>query len=277
MYCTQCGSAQCSACAVPHPRVCTCAACLTAVPAAWAGHAPLYVCPRCAYTGAGAGYFSRGRNVAKVVGIGFVTSGILGLGGLAYYLIRRHDLLCPCCGRKWGAHGERALAVGPSRPLPLDGDVAPDELLGETAQPGIVAGGGFFVFAVLMLAAGLMSMHTAPFILAALAAAAGFHAHRRELGRREARRAALLAALQPAVLALARRSGGRLTVTDVSAALRWPLPRARKVLHSLDDGVRVDSVVSSDGVIVYEFREVLHAALAPRPRGAAASSGVSPA
>jgi hypothetical protein len=33
--------------------------------------------------------------------------------------------------------------------------------------------------------------------------------------------------------------------------------RAEKVLNSLDDGWRVNSTVTDDGVIVYEFRELL--------------------
>ena len=46
-------------------------------------------------------------------------------------------------------------------------------------------------------------------------------------------------------------------MTEVAAALAWPIRRAEKVLHSLDDGWRVNSEVTDEGVIVYEFRELL--------------------
>ncbi|HEV2733455.1 MAG TPA: hypothetical protein VGV85_01415, partial [Longimicrobiaceae bacterium] len=75
---------------------------------------------------------------------------------------------------------------------------------------------------------------------------------------REARRAALLSNLQMPVLALAAERRGRLTVTETAAALGWPLPRAEKVLDSLEDGLRVNSEVTDEGVIVYEFRELAH-------------------
>jgi hypothetical protein len=49
----------------------------------------------------------------------------------------------------------------------------------------------------------------------------------------------------------------------VAAELGWTMPRAEKVLDSLEDGIRVCSEVTDEGVIVYEFREILNA-----PRGA---------
>lgn len=35
-------------------------------------------------------------------------------------------------------------------------------------------------------------------------------------------------------------------------------PDAERILTSLEDGVRVASTVTEDGVIVYEFKEVIH-------------------
>ena len=66
-------------------------------------------------------------------------------------------------------------------------------------------------------------------------------------------------ALQQPVLRLAGDRGGRLTVTEVASSLGWPLRRAEKVLNSLEDGLRVASTVTDQGVIVYEFRELMHA------------------
>ena len=51
---------------------------------------------------------------------------------------------------------------------------------------------------------------------------------------------------------------GVLTVTDAATDLEVTLEDAEYVLTSLDDGVRVTSTVSEDGVIVYEFKEVMH-------------------
>src|SRR5690606_4274359 len=86
--------------------------------------------------------------------------------------------------------------------------------------------------------------------------AGGFALHRSANRAREQRRQAMLAALQTQVVRLAREREGRLTVTDTAIALEWPMRRAEKVLHSLDDGLRVDSEVTDEGIIVYHFREL---------------------
>ncbi|HEX8359015.1 MAG TPA: hypothetical protein VF613_02780, partial [Longimicrobium sp.] len=67
-----------------------------------------------------------------------------------------------------------------------------------------------------------------------------------------------MGALQRDVVGLADAHGGVLTVSDVVADLQWPPSWADEVLRSLDDGVRVAASVTDDGVIVYEFREVMH-------------------
>lgn len=66
-----------------------------------------------------------------------------------------------------------------------------------------------------------------------------------------------LGRMQLEVLKLAREDG-RLTVTEVASRLHWPMDRAAAVLDSLDDGLRVASEPSAEGVIVYEFRELIH-------------------
>lgn len=68
----------------------------------------------------------------------------------------------------------------------------------------------------------------------------------------------LLAQLKHATIQLAMEHGGVLTVTDVAADLQVTLEDAEYVLTALDDGVRVTSTVSENGVIVYEFKEVMH-------------------
>jgi hypothetical protein len=70
-------------------------------------------------------------------------------------------------------------------------------------------------------------------------------------------RQGVLGQLQLQVLALAREDG-RLTVTEVATRLGWPMERAETVLDSLEDGLRICSTPTDDGVIVYEFRELIH-------------------
>ena len=68
----------------------------------------------------------------------------------------------------------------------------------------------------------------------------------------------LSAELPLKVLLLATHKGGKLTVTEVAADLNLSLPAAEKVLAAMDDGFRVRCEVSKDGVLYYEFPEVLH-------------------
>jgi len=72
------------------------------------------------------------------------------------------------------------------------------------------------------------------------------------------RRKALMQRLQQRVLRLATSKGGTLTVTEVASDMSLSLPAAEKVLVSMDDGFRVRSEISKDGVLYYEFPEVLH-------------------
>lgn len=72
------------------------------------------------------------------------------------------------------------------------------------------------------------------------------------------RRKALMQRLQQKVLRLATQKGGTLTVTEVASDINLSLPAAEKVLVSMDDGFRVRSEISKDGVLYYEFPEVLH-------------------
>lgn len=67
-----------------------------------------------------------------------------------------------------------------------------------------------------------------------------------------------LAQLQHEVIALAFEHDGVLTVTDVVADLNYTIGLAEQVLSSLEDGVRITSNVTDEGLIVYEFREVIH-------------------
>ena len=211
------------------------------------------ICPGCGYRGEGISYFSRGSHLAAIVGITLLTAGMMGAGGLIYYLVRRDHLVCPRCGRGWGKNG--MFAVGsmsqsaPSSPAPamaLRGG-------GAVKQGWSVM---LFLLAAILVVVGVASTSFEPLLIAGVAATGGIALQRAATREREQRREALLSALQLPVLQLAGRKGGQLTVTEVAAELGWTLRRAEKVLQSLDDGLRVNSEVTDEGVIVYDFPEL---------------------
>ena len=48
------------------------------------------------------------------------------------------------------------------------------------------------------------------------------------------------------------------TVTEVAADMNISLPAAENILTSMDDGFRVRSEISKEGVLYYEFPELVH-------------------
>ncbi len=72
------------------------------------------------------------------------------------------------------------------------------------------------------------------------------------------RRKAIMQGLQRKILKLASVKGGVLTVTEVAADLNLAIPAAENILMAMDDGFRVRSEISSEGVIYYEFPELRH-------------------
>ena len=60
------------------------------------------------------------------------------------------------------------------------------------------------------------------------------------------------------VIMLARERDGALTVTEVAAELDLSLEAAEKLMVGMDDGFRVRSDISDEGVIYYEFPELRH-------------------
>ncbi|WP_420127828.1 hypothetical protein [Longimicrobium sp.] len=63
---------------------------------------------------------------------------------------------------------------------------------------------------------------------------------------------------QLAVVRLAEREDGQLTVTEVAAKLGWSVDEAAATLRSMEDGVRVTTTVTDEGVILYDFPELIH-------------------
>jgi hypothetical protein len=246
--CDTCGEALGMAAGLPSPL----GAGGLAMEGGWARARAMKACPRCAYHGEGISYFSRGSHMAALVGATIVTAGAMGAGGLVYYLMRRDHQVCPRCGRGWGAFAERAPAAGSRHPARTEAPVpgAAAESFRRTWSTLLL------VLAAILIVAGAATLTVEAVVLGLGAAGGGLFLRRAADRKREARREALLASLQLPVLQLAARRRGRLTVTEVAASLGWTLARAEKVLQSMDDGLRVDSEVTDEGVIVYEFREI---------------------
>lgn len=254
MYCSTCGArlvegrTRCDTCGALTDRR------LAEAPRFGRSPVAAAICPRCGYRGEGIPYFSRGTHVAAAIGITLLTSGIMGVGGLIYYLIRRDHLVCPRCGRGWGKDGVVALvhAAQPSQPAPPPVPVSSG---GGKQALSIIA----YLFAAFLVVLGIAVSEIGPIVGAGLAATAGIALQQAAAHDRERRREALLSALQLPVLQLAGRKGGQLTVSEVAAELGWTMKRAEKVLQSMDDGLRVTSEVTDEGVIVYEFPELMRA------------------
>ncbi len=260
MYCSTCGAHV----AEGRSHCASCGAAVFRAPVAYgafggaapAAQATAHVCRRCGYTGEGVSYFSKGSHVAGLVFLALLSAGFLGAFALVYYFTHQDHRICPRCGKDWGKH--------PSQLPALNGGGA----VGGQAAALLPAGGsakqGFsmalLVLAAILVLAGVTALEAAPIVLGAGAGVGGWLLRQSARQEREARRQAIVSSLQLPVLKLAAERQGRLTVTEVAAALGWTLPRAEKVLHSLDDGLRVSSEVTAEGVIVYEFRELAHTA-----------------
>ena len=257
MYCSTCGSRVAEGRATC--QVCGAAAARAGVPTPYQqqqpayGGAAMHLCPRCGYRGMSAGYFSRGGHVAALVGITMMTMPIMGAGGLGFYLLRHNHRVCPRCGMHWGPHGMRAMSLVPGGATQMNAsdpaiNVPASGRRGWAIMLMIMAG----IFLTIAISAG----EFAPLMFGLLAGGGGAALLKSERTERERRREAILESLQLPVLQLAGRKAGRLTVTDVATEMGWPMVRAEKVLNSLDDGLRVMSDITDDGVIVYDFLEI---------------------
>lgn len=76
-------------------------------------------------------------------------------------------------------------------------------------------------------------------------------AERRALGPRD---------VENAVLASARKHGGRITVTDVAADSDLTFTEAKAALDELARAGACETLVTEQGMIVYNFGEIVHAA-----------------
>jgi predicted RNA-binding Zn-ribbon protein involved in translation (DUF1610 family) len=266
MYCSTCGArvpegrSRCDTCGSPVSRPTG-----YGVPAVAQAHGPLAVtatCPRCGFQGMSVSYFSKSGSVWLLLLLVAVTAfPFMGVGGLIYYLMRHDHRVCPNCGESWGRRAELALSLGPGGP---HGPMHPAMVAAEGEQ--VESSGGWmfgayvlFAFAFILMMVGLDGGEGVPFVLGMLSAGGGVAMVNGARRAREQRRQTLLVGLQQPVLRLAEERGGLLTVTEVASSLGWPMPRAEKVLNAMEDGLRIASEVTDEGVIVYHFRELQHA------------------
>jgi predicted RNA-binding Zn-ribbon protein involved in translation (DUF1610 family) len=219
-------------------------------------------CPRCGFQGEGVSYFSQGGPIMAALFLALLTIPLMGAGGLVYYLMRHDYRACPRCGNSWGKRSEHArflsagLALNEAAPQHTS---TPEPEMREDARLLRWASYLIFAIAAVLILAGFGDGAPEAVFMGLMAAGGGALLWKRANSAREERREKLLMGLQQPVLRLASQRNGVLTVTDVAAALAWPMPRAEKVLNSLEDGLRVASSVTDEGVIVYEFRELMHA------------------
>lgn len=214
-------------------------------------------CPRCGYSGQGVAFFKKPGNVAILSALALVSYGI---GGLIYWLMRKSSVICPNCGLRWDWIGpSRQIASGAGGGV-YSGD-APglEEALPRSGAVRRVVGVLGMLLGVLMITVGI-----AEGAVGELLATGAFFGGTGSLtfwwGQRslQERRKAILTGMQRQVLRLATRTRGRLTVTEVAAELNLSMDAAENILNELDDGFRVRSEVTEDGVIIYEFPEVIH-------------------
>jgi hypothetical protein len=194
--------------------------------------------------------------VGLLVGVSLFT---YGFGGLIYWLARHKHLICPRCGLGW-EHASRALSLTgpePERRALMEAS-ANDEPLPSAGLKRRVLGTSLVLVASLMVLLGFVELEMAAVAVGAVLGAAGSLTFYWGWQGLQSRRRAVMQGLQRKILRLATVRGGTLTVTDVAAEMNLSLPAAEKILISMDDGFRVRSEISDDGVLFYEFPELLH-------------------
>lgn len=247
MRCSTCGENL-------EPGTSRCPTCGAAASAGVQLHSNVHRCPRCGYQGDGIPYFKRSSHIALLIGVSLFT---YGLGGLGYWLFRKNRVICPNCGLAWHMYPQ-ALAPAPEANAPA--------LMTTESMPPLPRGGllrrifgvGLVIMATIMVVVGIVEAEAVAIGVGSVIGATGTGAFWWGLKGLNERRKALMQRLQRKVLRLATHRGGTLTVTEVASDMNLSLPAAEKVLVSMDDGFRVRSEISKDGVLYYEFPEVLH-------------------
>ena len=219
-------------------------------------------CLRCGYRGDGIAYFRKPLHSVLLAAVSFPT---FGLGGLVYYASHRRNLVCPDCGHGWQharRPGDIATVEVPAPPPP--GRAAPpsQSLTGPLPPSGIgrrVFGVGLGVAALLLIVAGVADGFVPEAVVAgSIFGMGGSGMFLWGWQALQKRRQAVLQGLGRRVLQLASGRGGVVTVTEVAAELDLSLEASEKLMIGMDDGFRVRSEISDEGVLYYEFPELRH-------------------
>jgi hypothetical protein len=192
--------------------------------------------------------------VALLIGVSLFT---YGLGGLGYWALRRNRVICPSCGLAWH-HFHQALPPVPEGRAPalMAADDGPPLPRGGLLRR--ILGVGLILLATILVVVGIAEAEAAAIAIGSGIGATGTASFWWGLRGLNERRKALMQKLQQKVLRLATLKGGTLTVTEVAAEMNLSMPGAEKILISMDDGFRVRSEISKEGVLYYEFPEVMH-------------------
>lgn len=211
-------------------------------------------CPRCGYQGDGIPYFRRPSHVALLIGISLFT---YGLGGIGYWFFRKNRVICPSCGLAWHYYPQVLPPASEGRgapPVAAEGD----DPLPRGGLARRVFGVGLVLLATLLVVVGIAEGEPGMIAAGSGMGAVGTGGFWWGLKALNERRKALMLRLQQKVVRLATHRGGTLTVTEVAADLNLSLPAAEKILAAMDDGFRVRCEISKEGVLFYEFPEVVH-------------------
>jgi hypothetical protein len=197
--------------------------------------------------------------VALLVGVSLFT---YGFGGLVYWLARRKHRVCPRCGLGWH-FSSATLTSGEASPQRLQRGVGSEreEPLPSGGVKRQVLGTLLVLLATIIVVVGIVEFEAAAILGGSVVGGAGTGALFWGWKAKQERRQAVMAGLQRKILRLATTRGGTLTVTEVAADLNLSIPAAEKVLIAMDDGFRVRSEITPEGILLYEFPEVKH-----RPR-----------
>ena len=199
-------------------------------------------------------YFRRAGHVGLLVGASVFT---YGFGGLVYWLARRKHLVCPRCGLGW-ENASRALAVTGPEPERRLIEQEPDEKLPSAGLKRRVLGTAAVLLASFLVLIGFVEWEMAAVAVGSVVGGGGSLTFYWGWQALQNRRNAIMQGLQKKILKLASAKGGTLTVTEVASDLNLAVPAAEKILESMDDGFRVRSDISSEGVLYYEFPEIVY-------------------
>ncbi len=222
--------------------------------------ARVYTCPSCGAPSVPQSYFSRGRNVAKLI----LLLPFSMIGPLLFFFYRKDRIICGNCRHLLPQEAHRGLlgpmnlnlTTGASNALALPIVDEEAERIGREGRlhrvRGTVFGMTSAVFAGLAASGDATASLAISGVLAAgsLASLLASSAYGQRAETRRRRHRALR------ILALAGQHKGRLTVTAVASFLGMDLVEAERALDEMVDGQRIDVEITDDGRVFYVFMEL---------------------